>query len=578
MNESIDIETGLENVKVYIRICPLQSNKICGNIEFMNQQAIKLCKSVGLNDEKLFQFDRVFQAETTQMDLYQIVAAPLVDRALCGYSGTIFAYGQSGTGKTYTILGDAENRGIVPNMFSHLLTRISLADSQSAYLLTVTFLEIYNEQVRDLLNNNSNTNLEVRESPELGVYVKNLSGVTVESEAQIQELITQGSKNRVIGSTNLNEQSSRSHTIFGIRIEAKQEDGSTTFGKLNLVDLAGSERVSKSLVSGVRLREAVKINLSLSVLGNVISALVDRTSTFIPYRNSKLTRLLKESLGGNCLTSMIATIRPEMENIEETYYTLMYADRAKKIQNCVKKNKENNTVLQSFENKIKELQKQLEELEGCKGKKLNRKTKECKSEILEHLQNEKTKLLDKIHVLQKKILVGGENLIEKVQIQKNIMDSNIVQLKILDSSHQLLQETLENKTSEKTIFQRKSSSLQEEDKLLNFQIEEVERKIAKAEKLLYRKESEYQNEISNLLYTNKCLARDLGLTEYIMYKTIDKADMDYIKRNMFWDGDMQEYRVKSIAHCGNNLKKINLNIENNVLVNVNISNYYKDYP
>lgn len=575
-----------ENVKVFIRLRPLEPRETCSNISLVDDQCVKIWKTQNVNDVKIFQFNKVFNQEATQLELYQMVASPLVDQALSGYNGTIFAYGQSGTGKTFTILGNSENRelrGIVPNIFSHILTQISLAKSNTSYLVTITFLEIYNEEIRDLLSP-SNRKLEVRESPELGVYVKNLSGVTVESSEQALDIITNASRNRSSGSTNLNSQSSRSHAIFSVRIEAKHEDDSISLGKLNLVDLAGSERVCKSFATGQRLKEAVKINLSLSVLGNVISALVDNNITHIPYRNSKLTRLLQDSLGGNSMTSIIATISPSKEHFEETCYTLMYADRAKNIKNTIKKNEENQSFLEGFKKKISALQLQLEKLnkvqQGPKTRLKQKKRGSMKDqeEELHATDQLKKLLLEQIDALQKRVLVGGENLLEKSRHQMELLDYSAKEIEKLDSSHELLQDTFHTKLYEKSAVEMLSLSLQEEDKLLDVQIQEAEKQLVKAENLLFSKEGEYQNEISNLLDTNKCLARELQIADYVVGKHIPKGDLGKIRENIYWDEDAQEYRLKLIAHCGNNLKKISLHIEKGPLVQRTMKKRYRKYP
>jgi len=192
--------------------------------------------------------------------------------------------------------------GIIPNAFNHIFKHIS-ASNDRQYLVRASYLEIYNEDIRDLLSQKESHNLELKEHPENGVYVKDLSSYVVKNASEIERLMTIGNKNRSVGSTLMNEQSSRSHSIFTLTIESSESnaDGSEKIlaGKLNLVDLAGSERQSKTGAAGERLKEATKINLSLSALGNCISALVDGKSSHIPYRDSKLTRLLQDSLGGN---------------------------------------------------------------------------------------------------------------------------------------------------------------------------------------------------------------------------------------------------------------------------------------
>lgn len=227
-------------------------------------------------------------------------------------------------------------------------------------------MEIYNEEVRDLLGKELNKSLEVKERADIGVFVKDLSGYVVHNADDLDNIMKLGNKNRVVGATKMNLESSRSHAIFSITIESSETDDQgeqhVKMGKLQLVDLAGSERQSKTQSSGQRLKEATKINLSLSVLGNVISALVDGKSTHIPYRNSKLTRLLQDSLGGNSKTVMCASISPADSNYAETISTLRYASRAKNIQNCTHINEEpKDALLRHFQEEIEQLKRQLEE-------------------------------------------------------------------------------------------------------------------------------------------------------------------------------------------------------------------------
>jgi kinesin family member 3A len=232
-------------------------------------------------------------------------------------------------------------------------------------MVRVSYLEIYNEEIRDLLKNDQQS-LEIKERPDLGVYVKDLSTVVCSNADDMERTMTAGNRNRSVGSTNMNERSSRSHAIFSIVIECSDRgpDGAQRLraGKLHLVDLAGSERQSKTGATGIRLKEATKINLSLSTLGNVISALVDGKSTHIPYRNSKLTRLLQDSLGGNSKTVMVANVGPADYNYDETINTLRYATRAKSIKNHAIINEDpKDALLRKYQKEIEDLKKKLGE-------------------------------------------------------------------------------------------------------------------------------------------------------------------------------------------------------------------------
>jgi kinesin family protein 3/17 len=257
-----------------------------------------------------------------------------------------------------------ETQGIIPKAFNHIFGCIDSSEDGKKFLVRCSYLEIYNESILDLLGKDNSKKLDVKEDKDKGIYVKGLTSVIVKSIPEIEKTMMAGTKNRKVGETAMNKDSSRSHSIFTIYIETAEDgtDGNQRFraGKLNLVDLAGSERQSKTHATGDRLKEAQKINLSLSALGNVISALVDGKSSHIPYRDSKLTRLLQDSLGGNTKTVMIAAISPADYNYDETLSTLRYASRAKNIKNKPKVNEDpKDALLRQYEDEIKMLKEAL---------------------------------------------------------------------------------------------------------------------------------------------------------------------------------------------------------------------------
>lgn len=364
-----------EAVRVVVRCRPLNRKEVvseCENIlvidERLGQITIRNPKAPPDDPMKVFTFDSVYGSESKQSDVYDDTVGPLVESVLQGFNVTIFAYGQTGTGKTHTMQGvsdDPDMRGVIPNSFQHIFTQISRTQNQK-YLVRSSYLEIYQEEVRDLLCKDNNKRLELKENSEVGVYVKDLSSVVTKNAKEVEHVMNIGNQSRSVGFTNMNERSSRSHAIFGITVECSQEgpDGEDHIrvGKLNMVDLAGSERQSKTGAKGKRLKEATKINLSLSALGNVISALVDGKSTHIPYRDSKLTRLLQDSLGGNAKTVMIATVGPSHKHFDETLATLRYASRAKNIKNKPRVNEDpKDALLRQFQEEIARLKAQLEE-------------------------------------------------------------------------------------------------------------------------------------------------------------------------------------------------------------------------
>ncbi|KAK7151196.1 hypothetical protein R3I93_012208 [Phoxinus phoxinus] len=370
---SMKAKTG-EAVKVVVRCRPINRKEESTGYENIVQMDVKLGQVALRNHKagpgellKTFTFDSVYDACSKQSDLYDETVRPLIDSVLRGFNGTIFAYGQTGTGKTYTMQGqwqDPERRGIIPNSFEHIFTHISRSQNQQ-YLVRASYLEIYQEEIRDLLTKDHTKKLELKESADSGVYIKDLSSFVTKNVKEIEHVMNVGNQTRSVGSTNMNEHSSRSHAIFIITVECSQlgPDGQNHIrvGKLNLVDLAGSERQTKTGVQGERLKEATKINLSLSALGNVISALVDGRSSHVPYRDSKLTRLLQDSLGGNAKTIMVATLGPASYNYEETLTTLRYANRAKNIKNKPRVNEDpKDALLREFQEEIARLKAQLD--------------------------------------------------------------------------------------------------------------------------------------------------------------------------------------------------------------------------
>ncbi|KAJ8355502.1 hypothetical protein SKAU_G00182960 [Synaphobranchus kaupii] len=363
-----------ETVKVVVRCRPLSRKEEATGYESIVDMDVKLGQVALRNPKaphgellKTFTFDAVYDASSKQSDLYDETVRPLIDSVLLGFNGTIFAYGQTGTGKTYTMQGlwmDPEKRGVIPNSFEHIFTHISRSQNQQ-YLVRASYLEIYQEEIRDLLCKEHAKKLELKENPDSGVYIKDLSSYVTKNVKEIEHVMNVGNQTRSVGFTNMNEHSSRSHAIFVITVECSElgPDGENHIrvGKLNLVDLAGSERQSKTGVQGDRLKEATKINLSLSALGNVISALVDGKSTHVPYRDSKLTRLLQDSLGGNAKTIMVAALGPSSYSYEETLTTLRYANRAKNIKNKPRVNEDpKDALLREFQEEIARLKAQLD--------------------------------------------------------------------------------------------------------------------------------------------------------------------------------------------------------------------------
>uniref|UniRef100_A0A1J3GK69 Kinesin-like protein KIN12B n=5 Tax=Noccaea caerulescens TaxID=107243 RepID=A0A1J3GK69_NOCCA len=337
-------------------------------------------------NEHTFTFDSIADPESTQDEIFQLVGAPLVENCLAGFNSSVFAYGQTGSGKTYTMWGPAnglleehlsgDQRGLTPRVFELLFSRISEeqvkhAERQLNYQCRCSFLEIYNEQITDLLDP-SQKNLMIREDVKSGVYVENLTEGYVKNLKELSQLLIKGLANRRTGATSVNAESSRSHCVFTCVVEShckSAADGLSSFktSRINLVDLAGSERQKSTGAAGERLKEAGNINRSLSQLGNLINILAEISQTgkqrHIPYRDSRLTFLLQESLGGNAKLAMVCAVSPSQSCRSETFSTLRFAQRAKAIQNKAVVNE----VMQDDVNFLREVIRQLrDELQRVK--------------------------------------------------------------------------------------------------------------------------------------------------------------------------------------------------------------------
>jgi len=331
------------NIKVVCRFRPQNSLEIREGgvpiIEISDGVAVQL---KGREFQDSFAFDKVFGMETEQQEIFEYSIKSIVDDVVAGYNGTVFAYGQTGSGKTFTMMGsdidDDRQKGIIPRIVEQIFQSILMAPANMEFTVKVSYMEIYMEKVRDLLNP-SQDNLPIHEDKLKGVYVKGLLEVYVASTEEVFEVMRRGGNARVVAYTNMNAESSRSHSIVQITITQKNLDtGAAKSGKLYLVDLAGSEKVGKTGASGQTLEEAKKINKSLTALGMVINNLTDGKSSHIPYRDSKLTRILQESLGGNSRTTLIINCSPSSYNEQETLSTLRFGIRAKTIKNKAKVN------------------------------------------------------------------------------------------------------------------------------------------------------------------------------------------------------------------------------------------------
>lgn len=332
-----------DSIKVVCRFRPLNDSEEKAGSKFIvkfPQGSEENCVSIS---GKVYLFDKVFKPNATQEKVYNEAAKSIVSDVLAGYNGTIFAYGQTSSGKTHTmegVISDPVKWGIIPRIVNDIFNHIYTMEMNLEFHIKVSYYEIYMDKIRDLLDV-SKINLSVHEDKNRVPYVKGATERFVSSPEEVFEVIEEGKSNRHIAVTNMNEHSSRSHSVFLINVKQENlENQKKLSGKLYLVDLAGSEKVSKTGAEGTVLDEAKNINKSLSALGNVISALADGNKSHIPYRDSKLTRILQESLGGNARTTIVICCSPASFNESETKSTLDFGRRAKTVKNVVCVNEE----------------------------------------------------------------------------------------------------------------------------------------------------------------------------------------------------------------------------------------------
>ncbi|KAM4735358.1 kinesin-like protein KIF13A isoform 2-T2 [Anableps anableps] len=400
-------------VKVAVRVRPMNRREIELNtkcvVDMEDNQTIlhpppSNAKGENRKLPKVFAFDHCFWSMDEsnvpkyagQEVVFKCLGEGILENAFQGYNACIFAYGQTGSGKSFSMMGNGEQPGLIPRLCCSLFERVHKEENEAhTFKVEVSYMEIYNEKVRDLLDpKGSRQSLKVREHKVLGPYVDGLSQLAVTNFEDIEVLMSEGNKSRTVAATNMNEESSRSHAVFSIIVtqtlyDLQSGNSGEKVSKMSLVDLAGSERVSKTGAAGERLKEGSNINKSLTTLGCVISALADQSAgkgkaKFVPYRDSVLTWLLKDNLGGNSKTAMIATVSPAADNYEETLSTLRYADRAKRIVNHAVVNEDPNArIIRELREEVEKLRVQLSQAESMKAPELKEKLQESEKLIQE---------------------------------------------------------------------------------------------------------------------------------------------------------------------------------------------------
>ena len=519
------VESSYDNLRVSIRVRPPLNRETQEGIPFRSiaivsedHKSISLAEYVGAELSELerqrqwieepslfhlhrFTFDSIFDMDSLQEDVYNITAKQAVQSVLEGYNSTIFCYGQTGTGKTYTMEGFTyesknPNRGIIQRTIQDIFNFIeTTSDENTKFIIRCSFLQIYNENISDLLKSDKK-NLQIREDKKKGIYVDLLSEWAVRSPLDLYALLRRGGGTRTTSATYMNDVSSRSHAVFQITveqmttdIELKDNKAQIKVGKLNLVDLAGSERIRITGTRGQQLEESKKINKSLSCLGNVINALTDKKGkNYIPYRDSKLTRLLQDSLGGNCKTTMIATISPSEDAFSESLSTLYFAQRAKKIKNrpIINEDVNNRALIRKYETELKNLRTELE----LKNKMLKN------NGLVMQLQEEKEQaLMDKNNALQELEIASRKYIIEreeKLKLEKKIQ---MMSEQMITGGHKKIEETPQ--------FQ---NALKNQIKLYENKIIEIEKQRAQLEE-----DKQENQEYKEILLQQKNIMNELSL-------------------------------------------------------------------
>lgn len=594
------------------------------------------------NDSRMFQFDAVFDCASSQKDVYDQVCKPIVDSVLEGYNGTIFAYGQTGTGKTYTMEGagrpgvrrkssdtvttpsaklpssanklrkfpaatnksesaglinegrskenidviGVESEGVIPRAFKQIFEHIS-KHSKVQFLVRASYLEIYQEEIHDLLRKDRSIKLELHERPDIGVYVKDLTSFVCKSMTEIERVMKVGNQNRMVGATDMNEHSSRSHAIFMITVEQQQSTGNNPMvgrkqlrgeekrvirvGKLNLVDLAGSERQRKTNSLGQRQRESIKINLSLSALGNVINSLMtvhnnqqqrganaidtSKGTSFTPYRDSKLTRLLQDSLGGNAKTLMIANVGPASYNYDETINTLNYASRAKCIRNCPRLNEDpKDALLRELQREIDDLRTKLAAINRAnlvdgsinnKPSDVKQGESDLKQTNKDTIEKELSELKQKLRSLEGKLLNGGNDEVDDLD-HKGLLQgyTNEQELELERRRNELadqidrekaIRDELERREEAELLALESFSSIQQEVDAKRRLIKQIRAKTRAMRDQVEANQKGYRLELDELDQLQYILHKELKLKCLIMDNFISNNHVDQLLPRIVYD-------------------------------------------
>lgn len=576
-----------EAVKVAIRLRPMSKNERAKNFEKIididQKQGSAFITNPQNHSKVQFTYDFAFPHNCNQEEIYENTSAPVVDAVLQGINGTIFAYGQTGTGKTYTMDGEVkgDNRGIVPRAFEHIFDYMTANSESHKFSVTITYVEIYNEQIRDLLAEHEHEgSLNIREDPDKGFYIQGVNEKTVKTIDDLFKYQKYGKERRVTRQTNMNDESSRSHSILTLNIETLTmiEGGQhVRKARLNLVDLAGSERVAKTGAEGQGFKEGVSINYALMILGNCISALTSKNRSHIPYRDSSLTKLLRDSLGGNAKTLMIATLGPADYNFSESMSTLRYAENAKKIENKPKVNMDpKDALLMQYQTELEALQAQLknkgntdaqlgatEDVIRAREEKLEKQKQMLaeashmakeerealqkqladKQRELEAEKGKKNQFVGRLQELQKFLVNGSKELMARTQ--KNDAEINAIRekLKKREEHANKLQKEIEEKKAKKQQMMEQCKTIQDKVQLVSEKFTETVNKYKNLKAKVPEVQKTIQEDREQLANQVDAYNRQLELYSLIIDNFIPECEVKRVRDAAVYDNEKGEWHI-----------------------------------
>ncbi|XP_026668991.1 kinesin-like protein Klp61F [Ceratina calcarata] len=595
-----------QHIQVFARVRPIndleKNNKSKNIIEIPNDKELIVHERLHDKFSKKFRFDHVFGPSSKQIELYNIVISPLVEHVLAGYNCTVLAYGQTGTGKTFTMEGDSDfsstlnwqadsSAGMIPRAISHLFDKLQLLKAQE-YNIRVSFLELYNEELFDLLSPNGDSSkmrLYEDASKKGAIIIHGLEEITIQNKNEVYRILEKGSEKRQTTATLMNAQSSRSHTVFSITVHMKEStaegDDVLKTGKLNLVDLAGSENVGRSGAVDRRAKEAGSINQSLLTLGRVITALVERT-LHIPYRESKLTRLLQESLGGRTKTSIIATISPASVNVDETISTLDYAHRAKNIKNRPEINQKlsKKEFLKQYTEEIEKLQRDLLATRERTGVYLADENYRQLQSLMSQQTKEIEAKINHIKALEKS-MADKERLFKQLELQNMEQTKKLHEVKMklnnasaaLDTTNQRLKLSAQERDEQKYLVEKyvntERSLLNHGQTLLNVANTATEDSYKLHDKIARKNETERALEAQGERFRNNVCEYLRGIQSDVLAYT---EELKESFTSMTSELDMETFFIyENMQRIGNQLSTVlseeHLPETNNLVSNINES-------